>query len=58
MELTIDYECPQCHRRSHQKLAEFAPGQTRTCQSCGSMVHLTLEGLRGFEQALEDYCRT
>ncbi len=58
MELTIDYECPQCHRRSQQRLADFTPGKIRSCQTCGSRVQLTLEGLHGFGRALEDYCRT
>ncbi len=57
MELTIDYECPQCKQSSHQRFADISPGKARKCAHCGAIVHLTIDGLRGFEKALEAYCR-
>lgn len=57
MELTIDYECPQCKQNSHQRFVDLSPGKLRKCSHCGSTVILTIDGLRGFERALEAYCR-
>jgi endogenous inhibitor of DNA gyrase (YacG/DUF329 family) len=57
MELTIDYECPQCKTSSHQRLSDISPGKIRKCARCGTPLVLTIDGLRGFERALHAYCR-
>jgi ribosomal protein L37AE/L43A len=57
MELTIDYECPQCKKSYLQRFADISPGKLRKCARCGATVVLTIEGLRGFERALAAYCR-
>lgn len=57
MELTIDYECPQCKKSFIQRFDELSPGKARVCPRCGTPLVLTIEGLRGFGRALEVYCR-
>lgn len=57
MELSVDYECPECQKVSSWRFAEIAPGKIRQCSDCGTPVILTLGGLQELQRRLEEYCR-
>lgn len=58
MGLSICYECPQCHRAYDRDLTQLGPGKTPKCTTCETIAELTSQGLKQFETALEEYCRS
>ncbi len=56
MDLSIDYECPECRKTFNHRLMELCPGDNRECSECGINTVLTPTSLKGLEVALKQFC--
>jgi hypothetical protein len=56
MELSIDFECPECRIIQSQKLADFSLGRRQTCFACGTPTELTEVGLKELQHRLRELC--
>jgi hypothetical protein len=58
MELSIDFECPECRTVQPQKLADFATGTRGACLACGTETELTESGLKALQRRLRELCES
>jgi hypothetical protein len=52
MDLSIDFECPECQKVQSQKVADLFPGRRQACLACGTPTELTASSLEEFQQRL------
>jgi hypothetical protein len=57
MDLSINFECPECRKVQPLKMADFSPGQKRTCHDCGAATELTEAGVVELEFRLRELFR-
>lgn len=55
MELSIDFECPQCRKVQPLKVADLSPGRRRICHACGTATELTEGGLAELARHLREF---
>lgn len=41
MDLSINFECPECRKVQLLKIVDLAPGRNRSCRHCGTPTELT-----------------
>ncbi len=54
MDLSINFECPECRTIHSRNVTEIALGKRQDCLSCGSPTELTEHGLEEFRRRLCD----
>lgn len=57
MELSINFECPECREVQPLKLADFSLGRRRICHDCGAATELTEAGVEELEHRLREFCQ-
>jgi hypothetical protein len=56
MELSIDFECPECRTVQPQKVTDFSPGRRGACLACGTATELTEGSLKTLQRCLRELC--
>lgn len=54
MDLSIDFECPECRKVQSKKLADLSPGRRQACLACGTPTELTESGLEELKHRLRE----
>ncbi|HEY7745161.1 MAG TPA: hypothetical protein VIA07_02405, partial [Desulfuromonadales bacterium] len=54
MDLSIDFECPECRKVHSKKLADLSPGRRQACLACGTPTELTVSGLKELKHRLRE----
>lgn len=56
MELSIDFECPECRQVQAQKVVDLFPGRRQACLACGTATTLTEGSLAALQRRLREFC--
>jgi hypothetical protein len=58
MDLSINFECPECRKVQPLKVADLSPGRSRVCHDCGAATELTDVGAAELERRLREFFRS
>lgn len=53
-DLSVNIQCPGCHRQAPIKVREMIPGGTRDCPNCGAKFRFAGDDGRKIQKALDD----
>ena len=56
--LEADLECPNCHRKFKQRVADMRPGTSRRCLGCGTIIEFAGDNGRQVQKAIDDLERS
>lgn len=54
MDLSIEFECPECRKVQPLKIADLSLGKRRGCLDCGAATELTEGSLEALQRSLQE----